>query len=73
MLLLAVILAACGGGNEPSSEPSTAAEASSGAEAAPEQPRRGMQVEGILGTIPERKIEETMQAKLPALQRCFFE
>ena len=32
-----------------------------------------MQVEGILGTIPQRKIEDTMQSKLPALQRCFFE
>lgn len=33
----------------------------------------GMQVEGILGTIPERKIEATLQAKLPEFQRCFFE
>jgi hypothetical protein len=32
-----------------------------------------MAVEGILGTIPQRKIEATMQGKLPALQRCFFE
>ncbi|HKU38172.1 MAG TPA: AgmX/PglI C-terminal domain-containing protein, partial [Polyangiales bacterium] len=36
-------------------------------------PKSGMQVEGILGTIPQRKIEETMQGKLPQLQRCFFE
>lgn len=33
----------------------------------------GMQVEGILGTIPPRKIEATLQAKLPEFQRCFFE
>ena len=33
----------------------------------------GMQVEGILGTIPQRKIEETLKAKLPAFQRCFFD
>jgi hypothetical protein len=32
-----------------------------------------MQVEGILGTIPQRKIEATMQAKQSQLQRCFFE
>lgn len=35
--------------------------------------RQGMQVEGILGTIPQRKIEERLQAKLPVFQRCFFE
>jgi hypothetical protein len=33
----------------------------------------GMQVEGLLGTIPPRKIEATLQAKLPEFQRCFFE
>jgi hypothetical protein len=41
-----------------------------------EQPpprRQGMTVEGILGTIPQRKIEETLQAKLPQFQRCFFD
>ena len=32
-----------------------------------------MQVEGILGTIPQRRIEETLGAKQPAFQRCFFE
>ncbi|HKP57007.1 MAG TPA: AgmX/PglI C-terminal domain-containing protein [Polyangiales bacterium] len=67
-----LLIAACGGGSEPSSVAS-APEPQTGGEAPAEQPRRGMQVEGILGTIPERKIEETMHAKLPALQRCFFE
>jgi hypothetical protein len=33
----------------------------------------GMQVEGILGTIPQRRIEEVLEAKLPEFQRCFFE
>ena len=65
------VLVACGGG-EPAPEPSEPA-ASSGSEVAPSRSGGGMQVEGIRGTIPQRKIEETMQAKLPALQRCFFE
>jgi hypothetical protein len=46
--------------------------ATSGGEASSEAPRRGMQVEGTLGTIPQRKIDDAMQAKLPAFQRCFF-
>jgi hypothetical protein len=66
-----LLLAACGG-SEPSTLPS-APEPQAGAEQPATEPRRGMQVEGILGTIPQRKIEETMHAKLPALQRCFFE
>jgi hypothetical protein len=33
----------------------------------------GMQVEGLLGTIPQRKIEAALSAELPAFQRCFFE
>lgn len=62
--------AACGGEPEPAPvEPA----ATSGSEAVTAPPRQGMQIEGILGTIPQRKIEATMQAKLPALQRCFFE
>ena len=35
--------------------------------------RSGMQVEGLLGTIPQRKIEAALQAELPAFQRCFFQ
>lgn len=36
-------------------------------------PSGGVQVEGLLGTIPQRKIEETLQAKLPTFQRCMFD
>jgi hypothetical protein len=70
-VLISILGAACGGGEpEPASaEPA----ATSGSEASFAPPQGGMQVEGILGTIPQRKIEETMQSKLPALQRCFFE
>ncbi len=64
--------AACGGG-EPPPEPPPAAASSSGGEFVAPRSGGGMQVEGILGTIPQRKIEETMKAKLPSLQRCFFE
>jgi hypothetical protein len=32
-----------------------------------------MQVSGTLGTIPERKILATLEPKLPAFQRCFFD
>ncbi|MEY4579889.1 MAG: hypothetical protein RL701_4592 [Pseudomonadota bacterium] len=32
-----------------------------------------MQVEGILGTIPQRRIEEALQAVLPDFQRCFLQ
>jgi hypothetical protein len=63
--------AACGGAPEP--EPAPEPAATSGSEATIGPPRGGMQVEGILGTIPQRKIEDTMQSKLPALQRCFFD
>jgi hypothetical protein len=64
---------ACGGGAEPEPEAAPEPAATSGSEATVGPPRQGMQVEGILGTIPQRKIEDTMQGKLPALQRCFFE
>jgi hypothetical protein len=30
-----------------------------------------MQVSGLMGTIPERKILATLEPKLPSLQRCF--
>ena len=33
----------------------------------------GMKVEGILGTIPQLRIEAVLEAKLPEFQRCFFE
>jgi hypothetical protein len=32
----------------------------------------GMKVEGILGTIPQLRIEEVLVSKLPDFQRCFF-
>ena len=69
-VFIPMLLTACGG-SEPAPEPEQPA-ATSGSEQAPAAPRSGMQVEGILGTIPQRKIEETMRGKLPALQRCFF-
>jgi hypothetical protein len=70
--LFSLLGAACGGGGEPEPAPVEPA-ATSGSEATVGPPRKGLQVEGILGTIPQRKIEDTMQGKLPALQRCFFE
>jgi hypothetical protein len=32
-----------------------------------------MHVEGLMGTIPQRRIEELLHAKQPAFQRCFFD
>jgi hypothetical protein len=63
--------AACG----EQAAPAAAAPAaqSGGAELADFAPRQGMQVEGILGTIPQTRIERVLQEKLPQFQRCFFE
>ena len=58
--------AACGG--EPA-EPVQAG-TSTGAEMA--QPRgQGMQVTGLMGTIPERKIQGALEPKLPRFAQCF--
>jgi hypothetical protein len=67
-------LAACAGGGEPAPEspPAESSASSSGGELA-EAPRPSLQVQGLLGTIPARKIEDLMASKLPAFQRCFFE
>lgn len=46
---------------------------SGGAELTGFSPGHGMQVEGILGTIPQTRIERALQEKLPLFQRCFFE
>jgi hypothetical protein len=64
-------LLGCGAGEAPRVEPPVPA-ASGGGEALA-APRAGMQVEGLMGTIPQRRIEETLQAKQAAFQRCFFE
>ncbi|HEX7479709.1 MAG TPA: AgmX/PglI C-terminal domain-containing protein [Polyangiales bacterium] len=71
LLLCGFGLAACGGKPvQPAAAPAAQPSAGDDDGAAAE---RHMQVEGTLGTIPTRRIEETMQAKLPALQRCFYE
>jgi hypothetical protein len=71
MLIPALLWLLGCGGEEPVAPPTRAAASSGGEVAAPA--RAGMQVEGILGTIPQRRIEETLRAKQPAFQRCFFE
>jgi hypothetical protein len=65
---LASVLVACGASPEP--EAPAAPPASGGAEW--RVPREGMQVEGLMGTIPQRKILATLEPKLPKFQRCFF-
>lgn len=72
VLLCALLASACGGGEPEPVEESSESAATSGGEAPSEQPQ-GMQVEGILGKIPESRIEDTMSGKLPAFQRCFFD
>jgi hypothetical protein len=62
-----LLLCACGG-SEP--EPAVAEpQPTTGAEF--EAPRPGMEVSGLMGTIPERKIRATLEPKLPKLARCF--
>lgn len=61
-------LIACGGEAPPPEEPEP--QQSVGFEA----PKRGgMEVSGLMGTIPERKILATLEPKLPKFQRCFFD
>jgi hypothetical protein len=71
-LTLGVWLAGCGADQPQPVAPAPAVRTSAGGEQ-PSAHGSGMQVEGILGTIPPRKIEATLQAKLPVFQRCFFE
>lgn len=58
--------AACGGGKEATPQ---AAAPSAGSELPDPRPR--MEVSGLMGTIPERKILGTLEPKLPEFQRCF--
>lgn len=69
-LSFALVLASACGGSEPAPEPAPEPEPSVGFEA---PKRSGMQVSGLMGTIPERKILATLEPKLPKFQRCFFE
>jgi hypothetical protein len=60
------LLCSCGSTAEP--EPVQTAAAGSGGEA-PHGER--MEVSGLMGTIPEHKIQSTLEPKLPSFQRCF--
>lgn len=65
---LACLVIGCGGEEPPPEQP--AAQASVGFE----RPRgAGMEVTGLMGTIPERKILATLEPKLLKFQRCFFD
>ena len=67
LLLWCIFLLSCGG-SEPAPEAEPEAPATSGAEmTAPAK----MQVSGLMGTIPERKIQSTLEPKLPSFARCF--
>lgn len=69
ILILAFAAAACGG-----SEPTEAApepEQSQGAER--EAEGEPMAVTGLMGTIPERKIQRVLEGRLGRFQRCFFD
>jgi hypothetical protein len=67
---LALAALGCGGAPEPQANAAPPA-ATSGTET-PAPRHAGMQVSGLLGTIPQRKIEARLQAELPVFQRCFF-
>jgi hypothetical protein len=64
--ILLVALCACG--SEPAPQEPVQPASTGGAERAP---RSGMEVSGLMGTIPERKIRATLEPKLPAFARCF--
>ena len=66
----ATLHAAACGGEEPAPEPAPEPQASVGFE---RPKRQGMEVSGLMGTIPERKILATLEPKLPKFQRCFFD
>jgi len=67
-IALACLVISCGGEEPPLDEPE--AQTSVGFE----RPRgSGMEVSGLMGTIPERKILATLEPKLPKFQRCFFD
>lgn len=66
----ALLLTFSGCGAEPDGE-AVRASPTSGAEAP--APSAGMDVSGLMGTIPERKIHATLEPKLPSFQRCFMQ
>ncbi len=71
--VVGLVLAAYGcGQSDPSPEPTYEPEASAGDETRGDDSRQGMQIEGTLGTIPARRVEDAMSVKLPAFQRCFM-
>lgn len=65
------LVAACGDSQPQAATPTSAS--TTGAELSFRKRGEGMKVEGILGTIPQQRIEEVLEAKLPEFQRCFFE
>ena len=71
VLSLTVLVAACGGEARQAQEPQQ--QASEGVEFVP--PRDTMEVsgEGFMGTIPQQKIQDTLEPKMPTFQRCFFQ
>ncbi len=68
VLAFGITLVACGG-EEPPPERAPDPVYTVGGES---KGRSSMQVQGTLGTIPERKILAVLEPKLPAFQRCFF-
>jgi hypothetical protein len=67
--VLLLVVSACGSSQPEAEETAPVEHATSGAEFTP--PRAGMQVSGLMGTIPQRKILATLEPKLPAFARCF--
>lgn len=63
-------LPACGGPEEAGDASGGRDSASSGSEST-EPPDDGMQIEGTLGTISQRAIEDGIQRNLPRISRCF--
>ena len=59
--------ALCACGDDPAPQEPVQSVSTAGAE----RPRARMEVSGLMGTIPERKIRATLEPKLSAFARCF--
>ena len=69
-VLSSLAVGACGGPDTGDSSGGRSA-TTSGAETTEGEPDDGMQIEGTLGTISQRAIEDGIQRNLPRISRCF--
>lgn len=72
LAIASLALGACGGGGgDGDAEESAASRRSAGSERAAEEPQDGLQIEGLMGTIPQEQVNRTLQPRTEAFARCF--